>query len=371
MKRNTLLFLLMMIATGVFAQQRIRWSTDQADEWYARQPWLVGTNYTPAYAINQLEFWQEDTFDLKAIDKELGWAEQLGMNTQRVFLHDLLYKQDKEGMFKRMDAFLTVCKKHHIKPLFVLFDSCWDPASKTGKQNAPRPHTHNSGWLQSPGIAALQDTTEYKRLEAYVKGVVGHFKNDKRILGWDIWNEPEHSSRKLFPTTDLAEDVKIALVIPLLKKSFDWARSAAPSQPLTAAIWQDSNWSVRDSLTACQKVMLDNSDIITFHNYRGPEKFEMRIKWLQQYHRPVICTEYMARITGSTFEALLPIAKKYKVGAINWGFVAGKTQTNYPWQSWSGQFTAEPKQWFHDILRQDGTPYDAKETELIKKLTKS
>ncbi|MBE9600298.1 cellulase family glycosylhydrolase [Pedobacter sp. MC2016-24] len=371
MKRQLILFLFMLCTAGVFAQQNTRWTEAQANAWYARQPWLVGTNYTPAYAINQLEFWQEETFDLKAIEKELAWAEALGMNTQRVFLHDLLYKQDKEGLFGRMDAFLSLCKIHHIKPLFVLFDSCWDPAPKLGKQNAPKPHTHNSGWLQSPGIAALQNPAEYARLEDYVKGVVGHFKNDKRILGWDIWNEPEHSSRKLFPVEDLSEKAKLDLVLPLLEQSFAWARSASPSQPLTAAIWQDSNWSVRDSLTTCQKLMLDNSDIITFHNYRGGDKFEMRVKWLQQYNRPIICTEYMARNTGSTFEAVLPIAKKYKVGAINWGFVAGKTQTNYPWQSWSGQFTAEPKLWFHDILRPDGTAFDAKETDLIKQLTKA
>ena len=79
-----------------------RWSQSQANSWYAQQPWLVGSNYVPADAINQLEMWQADTFDPQRIDKELGWAEGLGMNTMRVFLHDLLWQQDAPGFKRRM-----------------------------------------------------------------------------------------------------------------------------------------------------------------------------------------------------------------------------------------------------------------------------
>jgi endo-1,4-beta-mannosidase len=171
-----------------------RWPEQAANEWYAGQPWLVGSDYIPANAINELEMWQADTFDPQRIDLELGWAQGLGMNTMRVFLHDLLWQQDATGFKKRIDAFLEIADKHKIKPMFVLFDACWDPAPKLGKQRAPTPGVHNSGWVQSPGASALQDPGQYARLEAYVRGVVGAFANDQRILAWDIWNEPNNGN---------------------------------------------------------------------------------------------------------------------------------------------------------------------------------
>jgi endo-1,4-beta-mannosidase len=155
---------------------------------------LVGSNYNPASAINELEMWQADTFDAPRIDKELGWAQDLGMNTMRVFLHDLLWKQDPQGFKKRLDAFLTIANRHKIRPVFVLFDSCWDPHPILGPQHPPIPGVHNSGWVQSPGADALQDAREYPRLKSYIEGVVGAFANDPRILAWDVWNEPNNGN---------------------------------------------------------------------------------------------------------------------------------------------------------------------------------
>ncbi|MGC2477282.1 MAG: 1,4-beta-xylanase, partial [Candidatus Sulfotelmatobacter sp.] len=172
------------------AAQNPRWTEQRANDWYAQQPWLVGANYIPKSAINELEMWQQDTFDPTEIDVELGWAESIGMNTMRVFLHDLLWQQDSVGFQKRIDQFLTIASRHHIRPLFVLFDSCWDPKPRLGHQHAPRPGVHNSGWVQSPGAKALADPAQVPRLKAYVQGVVGAFAKDERILGWDIWNEP-------------------------------------------------------------------------------------------------------------------------------------------------------------------------------------
>jgi endo-1,4-beta-mannosidase len=165
---------------------RRRWTETQASEWAEKQPWLVGSNYIPATAINELEMWQPDTFDPARIDKELAWAQAIGLNTMRVFLHDLLWQQDSRGFTKRIDTFLAIADKHHIRPLLVLFDSCWDPNPRLGAQRNPTPGIHNSGWVQSPGANALADSSQYPRLEAYVKGVVGAFGNDKRVLGWDV-----------------------------------------------------------------------------------------------------------------------------------------------------------------------------------------
>ncbi|MBW7891450.1 MAG: hypothetical protein H3C48_10605 [Chitinophagaceae bacterium] len=162
------------------------WTKEQANDWYNKQPWLVGCNFLPSTAINQLEMWQPETFDTATINRELGWAEAIGMNTIRVYLHDLLYEQDAGGFLQRMDIFLQIASAHHIKPMFVLFDSVWDPDPQLGKQRDPQPGVHNSGWVQSPGRKALTDSTQYPRLEAYVKGVVKRFAQDDRVLAWDI-----------------------------------------------------------------------------------------------------------------------------------------------------------------------------------------
>ena len=138
--------------------------------------------------------WQADTFDPQEIDKELGWAEGLGMNTMRVFLHDLLWQQDSGGFQKRLDTFLGIASRHHIRPVLVLFDSCWDPNPKLGPQHPPIPGVHNSGWVQSPGAKALEDPSQEPRLRAYVEGVVGAFANDSRVLAWDVWNEPSNTN---------------------------------------------------------------------------------------------------------------------------------------------------------------------------------
>lgn len=352
-------------AATTAVEKREIWTKEQANSWYAKQPWLVGSNYNPSTAINQLEMWQEETFDPKRIDEELGWAEQIGMNTMRVYLHDLLHKEDAEGFYKRMDIFLEIADKHHIKILFVLFDSCWDPFPESGKQRAPKPHVHNSGWVQSPGQKALQDTTQYPRLEKYVKETVAHFKGDQRILGWDVWNEPDNMTGPSYEKVEIAN--KVDLVYNLLGKVFKWARESNPSQPLTSGVWA-GDWT-KANLKPIFKLQLDQSDVISFHCYDKPKDFLKRINELKRYGKPMLCTEYMARPNGSTFEGFLPIAKENKIAMINWGLVDGKSQTKYSWDSWTKKYDAEPELWFHEVFHTDGTPYKKSETDLIKKLT--
>lgn len=350
--------------TAVVEKREI-WTKEQANKWYAEQPWLVGANYYPSTAINQLEMWQEDTFDAKRIDQELGWAEGIGMNVMRVYLHDLLHKQDAEGLYKRMDTFLEIADKHHIKTLFVLFDSCWDPFPALGKQRAPQPYKHNSGWVQSPGQKVLQDSTQYPRLEKYVKETVSKFKDDKRILGWDVWNEPDNMTGPSYEKVEIAN--KVDLVYNLLGEVFKWARESNPSQPLTSGVWA-GDWT-EANLKPIFKLQLDQSDVISFHCYDKPKDFLKRINELKRYGKPMLCTEYMARPNGSTFEGFLPIAKENKIAMINWGFVDGKSQTKYSWDSWTKKYDSEPELWFHEVFHTDGTPYKKSETDLIKKMT--
>jgi hypothetical protein len=347
--------------------QEPRWTEDQANHWYRQQPWLVGANFVPSNAINELEMWQDATFDAAEIDREFGWAENLGMNTMRVFLHNLLWEQDSAGFQHRLNQFLTIASKHHIRPIFVLFDSCWDPNPKLGPQHPPIPGVHNSGWVQAPGKAILADPKQYPRLKAYVQGVVGAFANDPRILAWDVWNEPDNDNASSYGRIELAN--KPAVILAILPQVFAWARSAHPTQPLTSGIWT-GDWSTLDKMPPVARVQIEQSDVISFHNYDWPEGFETRIDELQRFHRPLICTEYMARGAGSTFDTILPLAKKYHVGAINWGLVEGRSQTYLPWDSWQRPYVLiTPTVWFHDIFHQDGTPYRAREVEIFRNLT--
>lgn len=347
------------------AQEHGRWSQQKANDWYTAQPWLVGANYIPSNAINELVMFQAATFDPQINDHELGLAESIGMNTVRVFLQDQLWKQDPEGFRQRLDTFLRIAAKHHIRPLLVLFDSCWETDPHLGPQHPPIPGVHNSGWVQSPGKERLLNRAAEPELKSYVVGVVGAFANDQRILGWDIWNEPDNKGG------DRVEDLpaKVRRVNELLPKVFAWARSAKPSQPLTSGVWT-GNWSEPAKESETTRIQLAESDVISFHNYGWPEEFEARIKELQPLQRPILCTEYMARGAGSTFDGSLPIAKQNHVAAINWGLVAGQTQTYYPWDSWERPYTvSQPTVWFHEVFRNDGTPYRQHEVDLIRKLT--
>jgi hypothetical protein len=367
MKLSTLVFLATLISAPIAAaQEPARWTAEQANAWYAQQPWLVGANYVPSDAINQLEMFQAATWNPQLNDKELGWAASIGMNTMRVFLQDQLWEQDPAGFTKRLDDFLAIAARHGIRPIFVLFDSCWDPLPQLGPQHPPIPGVHNSGWVQSPGAKGISDPAYEPKLEAYVQGVVGAFANDPRILAWDMWNEPDNvnGAYKAEEPPNKAE-----LVDALLPKVFAWARAEHPIQPLTSGVWV-GDWSHADLESETTKIQLAESDIITFHNYDWPEGFEARIKELLPLGRPIICTEYMARGAGSTFDNDLPIAKRYRVGAINWGLVAGKTQTYLPWDSWKRPYVQQqPIVWFHDVFHADGTPYRQHEVDQIRQLT--
>lgn len=344
-----------------------RWTSAKAEQWAAQQPWLVGANFLPSDAINQLEMWQPDTFDPVEIDRELGWAESIGMNTMRVFLHDLLWQQDAAGFTSRINQFLTIAQKHHIRPVFVLFDSCWDPNPRLGMQHPPVPGIHNSGWVQSPGAHALTTPAESERLRDYVQGVLGHFANDPRILAWDLWNEPDNTNASSYGKLEPKD--KIARIEELLPKVFAWARATHAQQPLTSGVWE-GDWSMDGKPSRMTRIQLEESDIISFHNYGFAEEFAKRIQTLRAYQRPILCTEYMARGVGSLFDTILPIAKREHVGVINWGLVAGKSQTYLPWDSWAHPYiNQEPPVWFHDVFRYDGTPYRPAEADQIRALT--
>jgi len=360
------LLIVLSLWGGQKRRQQRHWTEAEAQQWYAREEWPVGANYIPATASNELEMWQAATFDAPTIEKELGLAEGLGMNTMRVFLHYLAWRKDASGFKHRINEYLKIADEHHIKTLFVLFDSCWDPFPEIGPQRPPQPGVHNSRWVQSPGAQVLMNPKDYDDVLAYVQDIVQEFRDDKRVLAWDVWNEPDNTNDGSYGPTEPAN--KLALVEALLPKAFTFARAGLPEQPLTSGVYH-GDWSSPDKLTAMEKTQIDNSDVISFHSYDKPEEFEKRVVWLEALHRPIMCTEYMARPRGSTFQTILPIAKKHNIGAYNWGLVAGRTQTYLPWDSWQHPYIDnQPAVWFHDIFHQDGKPYSEEEVAFLKSI---
>ena len=324
--------------------ERSVWTIEQANAWQAKTGWMCGSDFIPSTAINQLEMWQAETFDTMTIDKELTWAQDLCMSVMRVYLHHLAWDQDKVGFKQRLDKFLEIADRHHIKIMFVFFDDCWNASPKIGTQPEPVPGKHNSGWVQDPGKPLNADTTIYPLLEEYVKDVMNTFANDDRIVLWDLYNEPnapEYNSMNL------------------LEHVFQWARQTKATQPITAAIWDSK-------LEKYNSFQLANSDVISYHNYGDSTGHRKQIQELKKLGRPLVCSEYMARIRNSTFQTILPILKDENVSAINWGFVAGKTNTIYAWDDTSHYDGTMPDLWFHDIFNKDGTFYKKEEVDLIK-----
>ncbi len=314
MKEMILLFLsLFSLAVGDIASQT--WSVEKAADWQRNLGWRAGTNFIPSNAVNQLEMWQPETFDPSTIDRELQYAEKIGFSVIRVYLHDLLWdnyneNQNSEFLY-RVEDFLAIADRHKMKVMLVFFDSCWQPEPEAGEQPEPYPGVHNSQWLQSPGYDAVYSEKLFNSLKPYFQSVLTHFKDDSRVVAWDVWNEPSNSKYQ--------ED----RILPLYLKVVSWFREIAPSQPMTAPVWDNI---IEGHYSALQVAQLQTSDIISFHSYTNASSLRKTINNLQEFSpsRPILCTEFVARTAGSVFEPHLDIMKDNNVIAINWGLVTGE-----------------------------------------------
>ena len=308
--------------------------------------WRFGANFIPGSAINQLEMWQEDSFDPAAIRRELSWGAALGMRVMRVYLHDLLYQQNVPGFLRRIEYYLSIAAEFDIRTVFVFFDDCWKDDFALGKQPEPVKCRHNSGWVQSPGRRAADDHTQWGRLESYVTGVMRHFADDGRILAWDLYNEPGNGTSG---NHEMRSGIRGKESLPLLNAVFEWAKAVRPRQPYTVGVWD-----LAPDFDELNKVALEQSQVVSFHCYNPPAGLSERIDFMRYLAdgRPLMCSEYMARPRGSTFASCLPLLKAKNVTAIHWGLVAGKTNTIYPW-NWDPA-DGEPDQWFHDVFHPDG-----------------
>jgi hypothetical protein len=341
------------------------WSEERAAAWQSARGWRVGCNFTPSSAANQLEMWQPETYDPAGLEREIGFAADLGFTSLRVFLHDLAWQGDPAGFCDRFAALLGIAAKRGIGVMPVLFDGVWNPHPEPGPQGEPRRRVHNAGWVQGPGAAVLADPLRQDQLEPYVTGVIECFRDDPRVDAWDLFNEPDNPN-PAYLQREIPD--KPARALELLRKTFSWARSVDPTQPLTAGVWW-GDWDDPAALSDVARLCLDSSDVISFHCYGDLADLAARVGALRRYGRPILCTEFMARTLGSTFDPHLGWMKEQGVGAYCWGLVAGRIQTHYGWDSWVKQYDGEPDPWFHDVLRSDGAPYDPTEADYIRSLT--
>ena len=330
----------------------LHWTPEQAHDWYRETGSIRGCNYLPRTAVNMTEMWQADTFDPDTIDQELGWAEQAGYNSVRIFIQYLVWEADPAGMKARLDRFLSIADRHHIRTMIILFCDCAFSGREPylGPQAEPVPGVHNSQWVPSPGFDRMTDPEAFPDLERYVKDLVGHFGQDPRVLIWDLYNEPGNS--------DMGEKS-----LPLLDAVFAWARETDPVQPLTTGPWMWNAYTDPVSRRA-----MDLSDVISFHYYQSADLIGDYLSTCETYERPVLCTEWLRRQHGNTFAEMLPIFTEHNIGWYHWGWVAGRTQTYLSWDSSAGD--PAPSLWQHDMLHPDGTPYDPEEIELVKELQK-
>ena len=128
-------------------------------------------------------------------------------------------------------------------------------------QPGPKPGIHNSGWLRDPGDSIYINPDMITNLELYVKDILTTFGDDERIVLWDLYNEPGNSG---YGNKSM----------PLLEKVFTWGREVNPSQPLSSGVW---SWNLEE----ISEYQLNNSDVITYHNYGSAENHQSMIDTLR------------------------------------------------------------------------------------------
>ncbi|CAF2734673.1 unnamed protein product [Rotaria sp. Silwood2] len=327
-----------------------RWPIPRAQSWYTSQPWLLGANYLPSTSVNVLEMWQ-DTFDEVTIKRELQWANhRLRMNALRVFLHVLVWQETPRKFFERLDTFLNISKNNNLKVMLVLFDECWNANPHLGKQPEPIPGVHNSQWVRCPGQSMVLNKTNWPILRDYTIDVINHYKSDERVFAWDLYNEPECSKQ-------------VNVILPLLRYIYEAARSVRNvQQPMTIGV---AKWPLTTPLALFE---LSVSDVISFHSYGPLANVMQNITDLRkiQRDRPILCTEWLARPFGSTLFTHLEYFNSEKIGTIQWGLVAGRSQTYYQWKS--PKDAPIPRVWFHDVLYPNGTAFSHLEEKLYFEL---
>lgn len=350
-----------------------KWSKEKAWEWYNQFPWIRGFCYYPSCCVNRIEMWQEYGWDKvkPVIDSELKLAKEWGFNAIRIGGALELYIDQKESYLKHIDEVIEMADKYGIYVMWTFGGDCvvqkqnyswpkygpqdFDFGYHSGRANSPHVVMHQPGYN-------LIDEPEYEE-EFYemIRTIVSKYKDDKRIIVWDIFNEAGNSLRGM-------------MSYRVIKNAFDIARSYNPIQPCASCCWSyDKD---RHPFKEIELKMLDMSDIILYHCYENYESSVEVIRFLKEkYDRPMMNTEWLHRIWHNNVEDLFPLFRKEKIGCFSWGWVTGKSQTREPWEWLFNEYDNgkgrdwDFTKWQHDLVRPNLRPYDYKEYEIIKRET--
>jgi hypothetical protein len=323
-----------------------RWGQERIQIWYEAIGAIKGVNYLPRYAVNSTEMWMDGSFDTEVIDEELGWAQDAGYTSVRVQLQYVVWKADPAGFMDRLKSFMETADANGLQVVPVFMDdmNIAGSAPQVGPQPEPIEGVHNSRWTPSPGAALAQDRSEWPQLERYVRDVVKAYNDDERVLFWDLFNRP-------------GDGGGAEATLPLLGQMFNWVREEGPDQPVAVAMWQEAS-------DAMNRWVLDRSDLVTFQSFEDARQVEATLERLSVHQRPVVCTDWLMRQAGSTFEEVLPLYSANRVGWFSRGLVNGKSQQ---WIQSVPHASAEKRGvWQHDVFRSNGEAYDDREVEWIR-----
>ncbi|MBP3381696.1 MAG: cellulase family glycosylhydrolase [Clostridia bacterium] len=346
------------------------WSKERANEWYNARPWIRGCNFMGSDCANRIDQWQEEGFEerLAVADTELELVAKTGFNSIRIIPEFYVWKHQHDGFMDRFERYIATAAKHGISCMVVFGNDCMPPKEEAlkrfhlGKQNVDWGYhggrkVSQHGAQAGPGYHLLDEPELAKEHYEWVREIVTKYKDDERIIMWDVFNEPGNSNRG-------------NLSMPHLKEFFRIIREIDPIQPLTVGIWNTSKG--LSGISEIERYALENSDIISFHNYGSYIENVKLIKELKAFGRPLVNTEWLARCLDNNVQEIFPLFYLENIGCYNWGFVAGKYQTYEPWNSVWEQYAENPQmkwdftKWFHDLYRPNLRPYDPKEIELIK-----
>jgi len=373
-----------MAAAAVFAAPRTGpWTKERAWEWYKAQPWMRGCNYMPASCANRVDQWQqlgsEERF--AEMETELKLAQSIGFNTLRIIIEEqgfAVWCAEHDGFMARLERMLALLDKYGMRMILVLGNDCSRPREiwsfpKMGQQpcdwgyHGGRKRSQHGSFPGAVGYTCLDVPDLREKFFAMCEEVMAKYRADPRIAFWNLWNEPGNGNRR--------KPEHVALI----RRIFELGWKIDPVQPLAADVWQGSYGMSPKDANKSQALAGELSDIISYHCY-GDYETQVRIlaKLKRFYGRPLVNTEWLARIIHNDVFTAYPLYYIEGVGCTCWGFVAGKYQTYEPWEGMWREIekgaehakSYDMTKWFHDLYRPSLRPYDPKEIDLIKRFNK-
>ncbi len=349
-----------------------KWTKEKIWDWYNSRPWMRGCNYIPADCCNRIEMWQALDFEkhLETMEQEFALMQSVGYNSIRVILEYIVYEGEHDSFMERFERFLSLADKYGISVMVCFGNDCTVP--KNSGERTPRlgPQEYDIGYHGgkkiSPhgsnpdkvGYSLLDEPESAEGFFRMVREIVTKYAGDERICIWDLFNEPGANNRG-------------EISVPHVRKIFETARECNPCQPLTSGTWHTPAPGPYDA-TPAEYAALELSDIISFHCYGGMDQNVERIHACRKWGRPMLNTEWLNRCSHNNVNIFFPLYYLEKIGCWNWGFVAGKTQTYEPWESYWRELENNPgadldiTKWQHDLFRPNLRPYDPMEITYIK-----